>query len=123
MLRTTCCLVYVGLKGLSGKWRLIVDLSSPQGHSVNNGISSDWCSLEYVTVDMVANVILGFGPGAVVLSKVDVRSAYRTVLVHPEDRWLLGMQWGGQQFVDNVLPFGLRSAPKLFMAVADGCQV
>ena len=29
-----------------GKWRLIVDLSSPTGHSVNDGIDSDLCSLE-----------------------------------------------------------------------------
>ena len=31
-----------------GKWRLIVDLSSPKGSSdVNDGISSDVCSLSY----------------------------------------------------------------------------
>ena len=109
-------------KGSSGKWRLIVDLSSPQGYSVNDGISSDLCSLEYVTVDMIADVVLGFGAGAVVLSKVDIRSAYRLVPVHPEDRWLLGMRWGGQVFVDTVLPFGLRSAPKLFTALADAVE-
>ena len=28
-------------KGQLGKWRLIVDLSSPQGHSVNDGIDPD----------------------------------------------------------------------------------
>ena len=57
-----------------------------------------------------------------VLFKVDIRSAYRTVLVHPEDRWLLRMQWGEQLFVDTVLPFSLRSAPKLFTAVADAVE-
>ena len=31
-----------------GKWRLIVDLSSPAGKSVNNGIPSDLCSLTYM---------------------------------------------------------------------------
>ena len=36
-------------KGSSGNWRLIVDLSLPQGHSVNNNILSDWCSLEYIS--------------------------------------------------------------------------
>ena len=59
-----CSLIGLVPKGSSGKWCLIVDLSSPQGHSVNNGISSDLCSLEYITVDMVANIILG-GSGAV----------------------------------------------------------
>ena len=70
----------------------------------------------------MADVILGFGPGVVVLSKVDIRSACRTVPVHPEDRWLLGMLWNGQLFVDTVLPFGLRSAPKLFTAVVDAVE-
>ena len=32
-------------KHLPGQWRLIVDLSSPKGHSVNDGISKDLCSL------------------------------------------------------------------------------
>ena len=73
-------------------------------------------------MDTVADVDLGFGPGVVVLSKVDVRSAYRTVPVHPEDKWLLGMQWNGQLFMDTVLPFGLRSAPKHITAVADAVE-
>ena len=38
---------------------------------------------------------------------------------HPDDHQLLGVCWEGQTYVDLALPFGLRSAPKLFMAVAD----
>ena len=30
------------------------------------------------------------------------------------------MAYGGRTFCDRALPFGLRSAPKLFTAVADG---
>ena len=33
------------------KWQLIVDLSYPTGHSVNDGISPRLCSLHYVTID------------------------------------------------------------------------
>ena len=29
------------------------------------------------------------------------------------------MMWKGRVYIDNTLPFGLRSAPKLFSAVAD----
>ncbi len=54
-----------------------------------------------------------------VLAKFDVEGAFRTVPVHPDDRWLLGMRWGGQVYVDKVLPFRLGSAPKLYNAVAD----
>ena len=38
------------------------------------------------------------------------------------DRPLLGMQWDGHFFMDTALPFGLRSAPKIFMAVADAVE-
>ena len=41
------------------------------------------------------------------------------VPVHPDDRHLLGMRWRGNLYVDTTLPFGLRSAPKVFSAVAD----
>jgi len=32
------------------------------------------------------------------------------------------MQWNGQVYVDGMLPFGLRSAPKIFNAVADALE-
>ena len=56
------------------------------------------------------------------LAKLDVASAYRIVPVHPEDHPLLGMKWKGELYIDSVLPFGLRSAPKIFTAIADGLQ-
>ena len=104
-------------KGSSGKWRLIVDLSSPEGHSVNDGIDSELCSLKYVTVDDAVTAIQQKGSGAH-LAKIDIQSAYRIIPVHPDDRWLLGMSWEGALYIDTVLPFGLRSAPKIFNAVA-----
>ena len=33
------------------KWQLIVDLSSPEGHMVNEGIDSNTCSLTYISVE------------------------------------------------------------------------
>ena len=48
--------------------------------------------------------------------------AYRMVQVHPEDRLLLGMSWEGALYVDTVLPFGLRSAPKIFNALAGALE-
>ena len=35
-------------KGRANQWRLIMDLSSPYGHSVNDGISSELCSLHWM---------------------------------------------------------------------------
>ena len=53
-----------------GKWRLILDLSSPEGGSVNDGISRKLCSLSYLAVDNVAKVALQLGRGAK-LAKLD----------------------------------------------------
>ena len=54
------------------------------------------------------------------MAKLDLRSAYRMVPVHPQDQWLLEIEWESQIYLDRALPFGLRSAPKVFSAVADG---
>ena len=93
------------------------DLSVPESHSVNDGIREDLCSLKYVTVDDAAQAVLELGQEAQ-LAKMDVRSVCRIIPVHAEDQWLLGMAWDGALYVDTTLPFGLRSAPKLFNAVA-----
>ena len=108
-------------KGHSGKWRLITDLSYPPRNSVNDGIDPKLCSLKYTSVDDVAGIAAKLGQGAL-MAKVDIESAYRLVPVHPHDRPLLGMEWGGDAFVDLMLPFGLRSAPKIFNAVADALE-
>ena len=102
----------------TGKWRLITDLSYPPEQSENDGINPDLCSLTYTTVEDITRRIAIIGPGAL-LAKIDIESAYRLVPVHPDDRPLLAMSWEGATFVDPMLPFGLRSAPKIFNALAD----
>ena len=68
-------------KGKTGKWRLIVDLSFPDGASVNDGIDPDLCSLTYVSVDDAARAVAK----AAFLAKADIKQAYRMVPVpvHP----------------------------------------
>ncbi len=91
------------------KW---CDLSAPHGHSVNDGIPTTLCSMQYATAVNIINV-LGRDTQ---LIKLDLKDAYRIV---PADYTLLGITWQGQLYLDRALPFGLRSAPKLFNAVAD----
>ena len=38
--------------------------------------------------------------------------------IHPSDYHLLGIRWRDRTYVDRALPFGLRSAPKIFSALA-----
>ena len=101
-----------------GKWRLILDLSSPHGHSVNDGIDPHLCSLSYSRVDDATTRILALGRGTL-LAKMEIQSAYQLISVHLDDRHLLGMRWRRSVTLDAALPFGLRSAPKIFSAVAD----
>ena len=108
-------------KSQLGKWRLIVDLSYPNGASVNDGIDAAVCSLSYASVDDAADTIIQLGRDTC-LAKLDIKSTYRMVSVHPEDRWLLGMRWKDEVYIDMVLPFGLRSAPKVFNAIADALE-
>ena len=86
-----------------GKWRLITDLSSPKGASVNDRINSRFCSL---SIDDAVRMVQRLGRGSV-LAKFDLEAAYRIIPVHPQDRLLLYMIWQGELFADGALPFGL----------------
>ena len=48
-------------KGQPGKWHLIVDLSSPGGASVNDGINPLDYSLQYIKVDQVIRMVSHYG--------------------------------------------------------------
>ena len=52
-----------------------------------------------------------------------LKAAYRKVPVHPADSHLFAISWRGIEFQDRALPFGLRSAPIIFTAVADGAMI
>ena len=58
------------------------------------------------------------GSGAL-LAKIDIESVYHLVSVHPQDHPLQAVRWKGGIYFDPMLLFGLRSAPKIFTAVAD----
>ena len=108
-------------KNKPGKWRLIVDLSSPTDHSINDGISLQLSSLSYASIDHLSSIILHEHQGCF-LVKADIKEAYRMLPIHPEDQPLLGVCWKDSVYIDCALPFGLRSAPKIFSAVADAVQ-
>ena len=72
-------------------------------------------------VEHAIRAVIAKGESAL-LAKVDVARAYRNIPIHPDDRWLLGVIWDGSLYVDTALSFGLRSAPKIFSAVADAVE-
>ena len=56
-------------------------------------------------------MVVSLGRGAL-LSKVDIESAYRLILVHPEDRPLQAISW---VYIDPMLPFSLWSGQTFLM--------
>ncbi len=85
---------------------------------MNDGIAEDLCSLQYSSVDNAVQFITSLGQGTQ-LVKLDLKDAYRILPIHPQDHHLPGIRWQDQIYIDRSLPFGLRSAPKIFSAFAD----
>ena len=102
----------------TGKWRLILNLSSPREASVNDRIDPDLYSISYVCMAQAVKRALEMRHGAL-MATLNLQKAYRIVPVHKDDRYLLGMKWKVAVCLDAALPFGLRSAPKILSAVAD----
>ena len=68
-----------------------MDLSAPNGASVNDGIGADVCSLTYASVDNAVSIIQHLGQGTQLVI-MDLKDAYHIIPAHPQDHHLLGIQ-------------------------------
>ena len=64
---------------------MIVNMSSPEGVSMNDGIKESICSSSYVTIMDASKGVAVFVRG-LLMAKVNLRNAYRVVPVHLEDQ-------------------------------------
>jgi hypothetical protein len=94
-----------------------LDLSSPRGDSVNDGISRDEFRCQYSKFDDAVDIVLHLGQGSYI-GKIDIKHAFRICPVAPEQWPLLCFRWLGQFFTDTRLPFGSRSSPFIFNTFA-----
>ena len=101
-----------------GTFRIILDLSSPRGSSVNEGISKDEFSVKYSSFDDAVVLVQSLGTASF-MAKLDICHAFRLCPVRPDQWCLLGYYWDGQYFIDTRLPFGSRSSPFIFNKFAD----
>ena len=85
---------------------------------LNDGINPAFCSMSYISVHDAMCEIRKLGEGAL-MTKMNIKDAYRNIPVHPADRHFLDIQWQGATYIDGALLFGLHSAPKIFYAAAD----
>ena len=96
-----------------GGWHTVYHLSAPHGNSINDYINPDDYTLSYCSVDDAYAILKLLGTGAL-MSKIDLKNAFRLIPVHPNDWNLLGICWSNKFYIDTCLPFGLRSAPFIF---------
>ena len=104
--------------GVQSGWRVIFNLSSPEGFSVNDGIPKEYGKLVYETLNNAVQMVAQAGKGAMMMKR-DLKAAFRHVPTNPCDYWLLLFEWNGQFFMDMFLPFGLRTAPRIFNLFAE----
>ena len=105
--------------------RVIVDLSWPQGSSVNAGIDkTSYLESEFYltlpSVDDIMSELKRLGRGAF-LYKIDISHAFRHVRVDPGDYDLLGLQWNGH-YVDICVPFMTRHGSQIFQRLSDAVR-
>ena len=97
-----------------GGIRLIHDGSMPEGHALNDYAMSEECKYQNLqeALDLVHEGYF--------MAKVDLKSAYRSVNIHPSNYEATGLKWTFEgddkptYLCDTKLPFGSRKAPAIF---------
>ena len=95
------------------KFRMIHDLSSPHGRSINDGIPPEFASVHYQSITQAVEAIVRFGPGSF-LAKSDIQSAFRLIPLHPSQYHLFGLKWQEEFYYDKCLPMGCASSCRIF---------
>lgn len=105
----------VGLvpKKVKGEFRMITNLSSPKGSSINDGIVEEFVHVSYGSLEEAIRLICQCGPSPF-LAKLDIKHAYRIIPIQPAQYNLLCFRWKGEFFVDRCLPMGARSSAYIF---------
>lgn len=103
----------------AGCFRRIHHLSTPPKRSVNDHIPIRYGHLKYALFNEALDQVRKAGPGAI-LVKRDLADAFRHIPIHPSDWSLFGFEWRDKLFQERFLPFGLRTAPRLFNYFAEG---
>lgn len=91
----------------NGKYTIILDLSRPEGESVNDFIDIDNYPLFFCNIDDAVKLVTRADIGAI-MAKLDIQNAFRLVPVRLADWHLLGIFCEGQYYydVDYLLAVG-----------------
>ena len=107
----------------SAEHRIILDLSFPEGGSINDGINKDRyrgkeVNLKLPGVDVLLQIIFKKGK-ACLLFRRDLKSAYKQVPVCIGEIHLLGYTHKGLLYFDLTLPMGLSNSAFICQQVTD----
>ena len=80
------------------KFRIINDLSSPAGSSINDGIDKIFSEVKYSSIIDAIDLVSKFGAGCF-LAKTDIEKAFRLMPIRPDQRHLLGIFVAGTVFL------------------------
>ncbi len=105
-----------------GGYRLIHDCSLPKVGALNN-YAPEMDKYSYETVDQAVSLLK---PGYY-MAKVDIKSSYRHVPIHPKSQRATGLSWvfedgTKQYFYDAKLPFGARASPTIFHRISQSVK-
>ena len=83
---------------LDSSRRVVVNLSAPEGNSVNNVIEKNiydsiTFDLQYLIVQNIVNAIESLDSDVLLRSKIDIKHVFRNLHVDPADYDLLGLKW------------------------------
>ena len=98
----------------NGKVRIILDMSAPSGHSVNDLIDLAVCSLQYAILDQLAGLIFQHGGVDAKIFKADIQAAFKLIPVKLDQHAALGFYWEDSFSYQVALPFGCRASPRIF---------
>ena len=102
-------------KKAPGEFRMITNLSSPKGKSVNDGILEEFVHVSYSSLEDAIRLICQCGSSPF-LAKLDIKHAYQTLNIHfcvlngtTSSLWIVVFQWGLEvrrtYLSYSVLPF------------------
>ena len=103
-------------KKTPNSYRLISDLSQPRGNSVNDDIPPVASKVAYPSIQDAIDCILslvksGHTP---MLSKLDVKSAFRLIPLNSSQFPLMGVYFSGNYYIDAFLPMGASSSCRIY---------
>ena len=108
-------------KKLTGEYRLIHDLSFPKRRSVNFFFDPQAAKVSYECLDHCVDIIMALGRGTLV-SKVDLKDAFRIIPIHTSSHHLLGFTWNNAFYYDKHLPMGCTVSCSLFESLSRAVQ-